>query len=44
MKKYKIFNAGMNIKHLFHDNYITNMTEGGYTAFVKTADEFLSKK
>ena len=43
MKKYKIFNAGMNIKHLFHDNYIKNMTESGYAAFVKTADEFLSK-
>lgn len=37
---YKILNAGMNVKRLFHDNYIENMTEVGYKAMLKTIESY----
>ncbi len=40
---YKIFNPGINLRYMTHDNYIENMTEQGYMAMAKTSVEFLNK-
>ncbi len=42
-KKYKLLNAGMNIKHLYHDNYIENLKPEGYEAMLDTIDKYLAK-
>jgi len=40
---YKILNAGMNVKRLFHDNYIENMTEAGYEAMLRTIESYCTQ-
>ena len=40
-KRYKILNAGMNVKHLFHDNYIENMKPEGYDAMLNVIEKYI---
>lgn len=40
-ERYKIWNPGLNLKHLYHDNYIDNMTFLGYESMVRTIGEYL---
>lgn len=40
-ERYKVFNAGMNVKRLFHDNYIENMKPQGYEAMLRVIRSFL---
>lgn len=42
-KRYKIFNPGINIKHMNHDNYIENMTQEGYKAMIKAIINFFNQ-
>lgn len=42
-EKYKLLDAGVNIKKLFHDNYIENLTEEGYKKMIKVIYEFLAQ-
>lgn len=41
--KYKILNAGMNVKRLFHDNYIENLKPEGYQKMLDVIDKFLAQ-
>ncbi len=40
-KKYKILDAGMNLKHLDHDNYIEKMRPEGYEAMLNAIEAYL---
>lgn len=40
-EKYKILNAGMNLKHLYHDNYTANLKKEGYEAMIKAIENYL---
>ena len=42
-EKYKIFNPGMNLKNLYHDNYIENIKPEGYDRIVVVIESFLQK-
>lgn len=39
--RYKILDAGINLKNGYHDNFVYNMTETGYSALLQTASNFL---
>jgi len=43
-KKYKILNAGMNLKHLYHDNYIENLSQTGYEKMFETIKAQIDKE
>lgn len=42
-EKYKLLDAGINIKKLFHDNYVENLTKDGYEKMLRVIDEFLAE-
>lgn len=39
--RYKILDAGINLKKGYHDNFVYNMSEAGYNALLLTAANFL---
>lgn len=40
-QKYKILNPGMNVKNLYHDNYIENLKPEGYGRMLNVVESFL---
>lgn len=40
-KHYKLFDAGMNLKSPYHDNFVYNLKENGYEAMVTTLQQFI---
>lgn len=40
-REYKILNAGVNVKRLFHDNYTANMSLEGYQAMVRVIGDYI---
>lgn len=43
-QKYKLLDAGFNIKYNNHDNYIMNLKSNGYEAMLNTIEAYLSKQ